>query len=68
MSMELWLIPKILRSVWVTPIWKKSDREDPSDYRPISITNYILKVIERVIRKQMADYLGDKITDDQHGA
>ena len=31
-----------LRGVWVTPIWKHTDREDPSDYNPISITNHIL--------------------------
>ena len=68
--MDISYIPEKLRGVWVTPIWKNTDREDPADYRPISITNHILKVIERVIRKVMAGYLNDNnlISDDQHGA
>ena len=62
-------IPEDLRPVWVTPVWKKTNREDPSDYRPISITNHILKVIERVISEQLKTYLTDNevISSDQHG-
>ena len=68
-SIEDSVIPGILRPVWVTPVWKKTNREDPSDYRPISITNHILKVIERVISEQMTNYLTDNsvILSDQHG-
>ena len=60
-------IPEILKPVWVTPIWKGVDREEAVNYRPISITNHILKVIERVVRQQMADFLSHnkRILDDQ---
>ena len=54
---------------WVTPVWKGSDKEDPKDYRPIAITNHLMKVIERVVRVQLVDYLTVTgfLDDEQHG-
>ena len=68
-SLKLAYIPQKLRPVWVTPIWKKTDRELASEYRPISITNHILKIIEWLISKQMTDFftVNNMISSDQHG-
>ena len=52
---DIGYIPDILKPVWVTPIWKGVDREETANYRPISIINHVLKVIERIVRKQIAD-------------
>ena len=52
-TLEEGLIPEEMKSTWVTPIWKGKDKEDPSDYRPIAITNHIMKVIERIARRQI---------------
>ena len=55
-TLEEGWVPDPLKGTWITPIWKGSDREDPSDYRPISITNHNLEVIERIIRKHILDF------------
>ena len=63
-------LPKILKLAWITPIWKKTDRNEPADYRPISVTSHIGKVIERIIREQIALFLSSNglYEDNQHGS
>ena len=46
-----------MKHALVTPIYKKGDREDPCNYRPISITPALSKIFEKVLRKQMNEYL-----------
>ena len=41
------------------PIWKNKDRVDPADYRLISIANHLLKLIERLIRKAITDFINE---------
>ena len=43
----------------VYPVFKKGDTEDPSNYRPISITAAISKIFEKVIREQIMEYLNE---------
>ena len=58
---------------WVTanvvPIHKRSDKRLPSNYRPISLTSIIVKVMERIVRCQMVDILNqhNRLCDTQHG-
>ena len=49
--------PEILKTADVTPIYKKNDPEEPDNYRPISITPCISKVIENLIKEQLTEYL-----------
>ena len=44
--------PNHLKHALVTPIYKKGDREDPCNYRPISITPALSKIFEKVLRKK----------------
>ena len=46
-----------MKHALVTPIYKKGDGEDPCNYRPISITPALSKIFEKVLRKQMNEYL-----------
>ena len=51
---------KVLQD-WVTanvvPIHKRSDKRLPSNYRSISLTLIIVKVMERIVCRQMVDIL-----------
>jgi len=58
---------------WVTanivPVHKKGDKHLPSNYRPISLTSIVVKVMERIIHCQLVRALESKhlISDSQHG-
>ena len=54
----------------ITPIYKgKGSKCAAPNYRPISLTSHLIKVFERVIRKQLVDFLekNNKINPLQHG-
>ena len=50
-------------------MWKGTDKEDPKDYRPIAITNHLMKVLERVVRPQLVEFLTSNgvLDNEQHG-
>lgn len=53
----------------VIPIFKSGERDKCSNYRPVSLTSQISKVMEGIIRDAIGDYMGrfDMIKDSQHG-
>ena len=63
-------IPPLLKQGWVTPIWKGSDLSLPSDYRPISLTCHLGKILERLVRSQVTNYLNSNnlLEETQHGS
>ena len=68
-SLRLGETPADWRSANVTPIFKKGDRTDPANYRPVSLTSQICKVMESIVRDQMLEHLEcyDLLSDHQHG-
>ena len=62
-------IPDGLKDTWITPVWKGTNKEEPSDYRPIAITSHVMKVIERMVRTQVVDFLtmNGTLDNEQHG-
>ena len=44
----------------VVPIFKKGNRQNPSNYRPVSLTAVPCKVLESVIRDQMLTYFTEQ--------
>ena len=52
-SLSSGVIDPSLKRVAIVPVFKSGDRTAPSNYRPISLTSVIIKVLERIIRKQM---------------
>ena len=45
----------------VTPFLKSGAKDNPQNYRPISVLPVVSKVLERLIHKQLASYF------DEHG-
>eukprot|EP00745_Piridium_sociabile_P043063 TRINITY_DN87471_c0_g3_i3.p1 TRINITY_DN87471_c0_g3~~TRINITY_DN87471_c0_g3_i3.p1 ORF type:complete len:950 (+),score=231.72 TRINITY_DN87471_c0_g3_i3:692-3541(+) len=68
-SMETGKIPDEWRSANVTPIFKKGSRLAANNYRPVSLTCILCKVMEVLVRKQMTEHLqrNDLINQEQHG-
>ena len=56
-SINQGLFPVDWKKARVTPIYKNSgERNDPSNYRPISVIPIIAKLIERVVYNQLYEY------------
>ena len=53
----------------VIPLYKKDDPEEPYNYRPISITPCLSKIIENILRDQNCQYLYDNkfLSKNQYG-
>ena len=62
-------VPSDWRFANVTPLFKKGSRQLPENYRPVSLTSVICKVIESVIRDEIVGHLNrhSLIRDTQHG-
>ena len=51
------VFPSILKKARITPLFKNGERENPNNYRPISVLPTISKLIERHVAKQLNTYL-----------
>lgn len=62
-------VPTIWRTANVCPVFKKGSKGDPGNYRPISLTCILCKVMESIIRDAMIDFLlsNKLICSSQHG-
>ena len=69
-SIDNGTVPDVLKLGWITPIWKGDNIGDPGNYRPISLTTHLSKIVERVIRLEMTEFLNSHglIEDWQHGS
>jgi len=68
-SLDTGCVPRDWRIANVTPIFKKGSRRQTSNYRPVSLTSQICKVVESIIRDQLVQHLdyNNLITNSQHG-
>ena len=68
-SLNEGMVPDDWRNANVTPLFKKGKRCLTSNYRPVSLTSIICKVLESHIRKAVVDHLRSHklIKDSQHG-
>ena len=53
---ETGIFPSSLKLGNITPIFKKDDHLDKSNYRPVSILPLLSKVYERIIYKQLSQH------------
>jgi hypothetical protein len=62
-------VPNDWKKANVTHIFKKGNKKEPANYRPISLTSVICKLLESLIRDQIVCHLEDNslILNSQHG-
>ena len=68
-SMDEGAVPQDWKIANVTPIFKKGSRCQPENYRPVSLTSQLSKVMESVVRDTITGHLDRHhlIRDSQHG-
>ena len=67
--LETGIFPDQWKEANVTPVHKKNDKQIISNYRPISLLPILAKVFERIIFKNLYNYLTDNklLTKNQSG-
>ena len=56
-SIEKSDFPQNLKLADITPVYKKNDPLDKTNYRPISILPVVSKIFERIMQKQINDFI-----------
>ena len=68
-SLESGNLPKDWTDANVTPIFKKGQQNSACNYRPISLTSHVCKMLESILRDKISVFLTQHnvITTHQHG-
>ena len=45
------VVPQEWKRANITPLFKKGSRSDPGNYRPVSLTSHVGKILEAIVRK-----------------
>ena len=67
-SLSSSLIPTSFKEAAIIPVFKSGDKSLPSNYRPISLTSVLSKVIVKIIRKQVLTFVSHRgyLNNTQH--
>ena len=57
MSLETGMLPDDWKIAHISPIFKKGHRYKPGNYRPVSLTAVICKIMEKLVRRNIIDHL-----------
>ncbi|CAM4560229.1 unnamed protein product [Lepidochelys kempii] len=62
-------VPNDWKKANVVPIFKKGKKEDPGNYRPVSLTSVPGKIMEQVLKESIVKHLEERkvIRNSQHG-
>ena len=68
-SLDTGKLPSIWKDANVSPIFKKRDKTDPANYRPIFLTCVLCKVLEHVVASGISKHFPDQniLFELQHG-
>ncbi|CAM5166679.1 unnamed protein product [Natator depressus] len=68
-SWQLGEVPDDWKKANVVPIFKKGKKEDPGNYRPVSLTSVPGKIMEQVLKESTLKHLEERkmIRNSQHG-
>ena len=62
-------VPTAWKQANITAIFKKGDKSKPNNYRPVSLTSILSKLMEKLIRKMLVDHMKENqlFSDKQFG-
>jgi ribonuclease P/MRP protein subunit RPP40 len=68
-SMAEGKVPEDWRSANITPIFKKGRKCEAGNYRPVSLTSHVCKVLESIIKDSIVEHLNknELLNETQHG-
>ena len=68
-SLRAGILPTDWKKGNITPIFKKGSKTDPLNYRPISLTSVVCKILEKLIRCSIMEHLEENhlLSPHQHG-
>jgi endonuclease/exonuclease/phosphatase family metal-dependent hydrolase len=61
------ILPEEWKLAHVVPIFKKGNKHEVENYRPISLTCLVMKIMERILKDEMLKHVGSLIDSRQHG-
>ena len=56
-SLDSGIVPMAWKTARITQIFKKGDKRDPSNYRPVSLTSIASKILESIIGDSVMSHL-----------
>ncbi len=68
-SLRTGTLPDDWKKANITPIHKKGDKHTPKNYRPISLTSLVVKVLEHILHNSIMDFveMNNILNNNQHG-
>ena len=68
-SLDTGVLPEDWQRANISPIFKKGNRSDPANYRPISLTSIPCKILEHIIHTNIMSHLEKYhvLNNEQHG-
>ena len=67
LSLRQGKFPTIWKRANVVPVYKKGDKKDPANYRPVSLLCICSKILERVVCDQLVGHVAPVLSPAQHG-
>ena len=67
LSFKTGIIPDQWKSANIVPVFKKDDKSNVENYRPISLTCLTMKIFEISVRDKVMEKCKDLINNKQHG-
>ena len=65
LSLEEGIVPSEWKEANITPLFKKGSRNKPENYRPVSLTSVVCKLLETLIREFLVKH--NLINTSRHG-
>ena len=61
------IFPKYWKTSYIQPIFKKGNKHDVTNYRPISQIGSVAKIFDSIVASKLSEFLLSHIIQEQHG-